>query len=55
MVRRLAMPRIFVDFDTLDAVEQTYDQITRRLLAQRVAPAARIILSQTQAFGDGGY
>ena len=36
-------------------VEQTYDQITPRLVAQRVAPAARVILSQTQAFGDGGY
>ena len=39
----------------LVSVEQTYDQITRRLVAQRVAPAARVILSQTQAFGDGGY
>ena len=39
----------------LVAVEQIYDQITRRLVAQRVAPAARMILSQTQAFGDGGY
>ena len=39
----------------LVAVEQTYDQITRRLVAQRAAPAARVILSQTQAFGDRGY
>ena len=39
----------------LVAVEQTYDQITRRLVAQIVAPAARVISSQTQAFGDGGY
>ena len=39
----------------LVAVEQTYDQITRRLVAQRVAPAARVILSQTQAFGDRSY
>ena len=39
----------------LVAVEQIYDHITRRLVAQRVAPAARVILSQTQAFGDGGY
>ena len=31
----------------LVAVEQIYDQITRRLVAQRVAPAARAILSQT--------
>ena len=36
-------------FDILVAVEQTYDdRITRRLVAQRVAPAARVILSQTQ-------
>ena len=34
----------------LVAVEQTYDQITRRLVAQRVAPGARVILSRTQAF-----
>ena len=39
----------------LVAVEQTHDQITRRPVAQRVAPAVRVILSQTQAFGDGGY
>ena len=39
----------------LVVVEQTYDQITRRLVAQRVAPAARVILSQIQAFGDRGY
>ena len=39
----------------LVAVEQTYDQITHRLVAQRVAPAARVILSQTQALGDRGY
>ena len=39
----------------LVTAEQTYGQITRRLVAQRVAPAARVILSQTQAFGDGGY
>ena len=39
----------------LVAVEKTYDRITRGLVAQRVAPAARIILSQTHAFGDGGY
>ena len=32
------------------AVEQIYDQITRRLVAQRVAPAARVILSQTPSF-----
>ena len=37
------------------AVEQTYDQITRRLVGESVAPAARVILSQTQAFGDRGY
>ena len=37
------------------AVEQIYDQITRRLVADRVAPAVRVILSQTQAFGDRGY
>ena len=37
----------------LVAVEQTCDQITSRLVAQRVAPAVRVILSQTQAFGDG--
>ncbi|CAM9643414.1 unnamed protein product, partial [Ascophyllum nodosum] len=30
-------------------------QITRRLVAQRVAPAARVILSQTRPLGDGGY
>ena len=34
----------------LAAVEQIYDQITRRLVAQRVAPAARAILSQTPSF-----
>ena len=34
----------------LVAVEQIYDQITRRLVAQRVAPAARVILSQTPSF-----
>ena len=39
----------------LVVVEQIYDQITRRLVAWRVAPAARVILSQTQACGDGGY
>ena len=39
----------------LVAVEQTYNQITRRLVAQRVATAARVILSQTQAFGERGY
>ena len=39
----------------LVALEQTYDQITRRLVAQRVAPAARVILVQTQAFGDRCY
>ena len=35
---------------TLVAVEQIYDHITRRLVAQRVAPAARVILSQTPSF-----
>ena len=39
----------------LVAVEQTYDQITRRLVAQRIAPADRVVLSHTQAFGDRGY
>ena len=34
----------------LVAEEQIYDQITRRLVAQRVAPAARAILSQTPSF-----
>ena len=34
----------------LVAVEQIDDQITRRLVAQRVAPAARVILSQTPSF-----
>ena len=34
----------------LVAVEQIYDQITRRLVAQRVAPAARVILSKTPSF-----
>ena len=35
----------------LVAVKQIYDQqITRRLVAQRVAPAARVILSQTPSF-----
>ena len=45
------MPSVLI----LVAVEQTYDQITRRLVAQRVAPAARAVMSQTQAFGDRGY
>ena len=51
------MPSVFglVAIDTFVAVEQTYDQITRRLGAQRVAPAAQVILNQTQAFGDRGY
>ena len=39
----------------LVAVEQTYGQITRRLVAQKVAPAAQLVLSQTQALGDRGY
>ena len=34
----------------LVAVEQIDDQITRRLVAQRVATAARVILSQTPSF-----
>ena len=34
----------------LVAVEQIYDLITGRLVAQRVAPAARVILSQTPSF-----
>ena len=34
----------------LVAVEQIDDQITRRLVAQRVAPAAPVILSQTPSF-----
>ena len=34
----------------LVAVEQIYDHITRRLVAQRVAPAARVILSETPSF-----
>ena len=34
----------------LVAVEQIYDQITRRFVAQRVAPAARVILSQIPSF-----
>ena len=34
----------------LVAVEQIDDQITRRLVAQRVAPAARVVLSQTPSF-----
>ena len=34
----------------LVAAEQIDDQITRRLVAQRVAPAARVILSQTPSF-----
>jgi len=37
----------------LDVVGQIYDRMTRRLVARRVAPAARVILSQTQAFRDG--
>ena len=34
----------------LVALEQICDQITLRLVAQRVAPAARVILSQTPSF-----
>ena len=34
----------------LVAVEQIYDQITRRFVAQKVAPAAQAILSQTPSF-----
>ena len=55
MVRLLATPMVFVWVLILVAVEQIYDQITRRLVAQRVAPGARVILSQTPSFGDGGY
>ena len=44
------MPMVFVWLLILVAVEQIYDQITRRLVAQRVAPAARVILSQTPSF-----
>ena len=40
------MPRVFVAFDTCCSGANRY-QITRRLVAQRVAPAARVILSQT--------
>ena len=43
-------PMVFVWLLILVAVEQIYDQITRRLVAQRVAPAARVILSQTPSF-----
>ena len=50
MVRLLATPMVFVWLLILVAVEQIYDQITRRLVAQRVAPAARVILSQTPSF-----
>ena len=39
----------------LVAVEQIYDQITRRLVAQRVALATWVIWVNLQAFGDGGY
>ena len=39
-----------VQSTVLVAVEQIYDQITRRLVVQRVAPAARVILSQTSSF-----
>ena len=28
---------------------------TRRRVAQKLGPTARVILSQTQAFGEGGY
>ena len=28
---------------------------TRRRVAQKLGPTARVVLSQTQAFGDGGY
>ena len=37
-------------FLILVVVEQIYDQITRRLVAQRVAPAARVILIQAPSF-----
>ena len=50
MVRLLATPMVFVWLLILVAVEQIYDQITRRLVAQRVAPAARVILSPTPSF-----
>ena len=43
-------PLVFVWLLILVAVEQIYDQITRRLVAQRIAPAARVILSQTPSF-----
>ena len=46
----LPTPMVFVWLLILVAVEQIYDQITRRLVAQRVAPAARVILSQTPSF-----
>ena len=44
------MPRVFVWLLILVAVEQMYDQITRRFVAQRVALAARVIPSQTPSF-----
>ena len=50
MVRLLATPMVFVWLLILVAVEQIYDQITRRLVAQKVAPGARVILSQTPSF-----
>ena len=39
------MPKVFVAFAILLAVEENDDQITRRLIAQRVALAARVVLS----------
>ena len=50
LCRLLATPMVFVRLLILVAVEQIYDQITRRLVAQKVAPGARVILSQTPSF-----
>ena len=39
----------------LERAEKQLRVDTRRRVAQKLGPTARMILSQTQAFGDGGY
>ena len=39
----------------LERAEKQLRVDTRRCVAQKLGPTARMILSQTQAFGDGGY
>ena len=44
-----------VPWKRLERAEKQLRVDTRRRVAQKLGPTARMILSQTQAFGDGGY